>query len=391
MKIYKLSKGWAWFLYIFTPPLIALFAWMGVLPFLPDSDLQPGAAWFFVPLSVGMVLTFLYMFLESVRGRILLGEDKITQVTAFGARELRVDEVKEFAVNEKKITVFPLSKHKRKINISVYYAGTEEIVSWLAARVPDAEEVNREQEELALRQDEKYGFTEEERQAALHKAKQTNKYLSIAAGMAGCWVWIYPKPYSIAVCVCMAMPLLLLIVLRAHKGLIRLDTPKGSLYPNGSFVLIGPAFALILRAILDFNILDYGPIWLPTAVIGVVLAILLMVKEPGFSLQRLRSVGMVLLFSLFTGAYAFGSISILNAYFDHARREVFTATILDKKESQSKYSTTYYLHLTPWVNDKEQEKVDVPQSLYRTVKTGDAVQVVVMQGAFHIPWYYVQQ
>jgi hypothetical protein len=57
MKEYKIARGWAIFIYITAPLMIALFAWALLMPFIPGmkGEISSKAYWFLGPISIGMI------------------------------------------------------------------------------------------------------------------------------------------------------------------------------------------------------------------------------------------------------------------------------------------------------------------------------------------------
>jgi hypothetical protein len=88
--------------------------------------------------------------------------------------------------------------------------------------------------------------------------------------------------------------------------------------------------------------------------------------------------------------YGYGAVVTLNCMYDKSEPKTFNATILDKRISSGK-STTYYLELTPWGQQKEIDEVSVSKDLYNNLNKNDKVNIYYMQGKFDIPWFEVTE
>jgi hypothetical protein len=391
MKEYKLAKGLAIFVYIFAPLMIALFAWLAIMPFTPDSkDMSPMAAWFLVPLSLVMIITMLFILLEAIKGKVIIGEGKIRKTGMMGTRELAFHQIKGFIVNQNYIVIEPAIVHKKKLKISVAYGNMQEIVHWLASNFPNADEVNREKEEQAFYDNEMYGATVDERKKRLGKATEANQYLGFAGAAAGIWAFVHPYPYILPLILCIIVPFLALIVMKYHKGLIRFDTPKGSVYANPVVAFLGPALGLAWRAVNDYHILEYRQALLLAGIIMAVLTGALLVLKSNFNLRQVHSVLFLCCLQLFTFGYGYGTVVVLNCYYTSSKPAIFITRVTDMKISKGS-RTDYYLYLAPWGKQLKGIKTDIPRDLYKSLEKNDQVKILQYKGLFNIPWFSISR
>lgn len=387
MKEYKLAKGWAIFIYIFAPLVIALFVWLAIMPFTPASEgMSPNAAWFFIPVSLLMVGIMVYGLLDAIKGRVIIEGSKIIKKGVFGSRELLSHEIKGFIVIQYYIVIEPGMVHKKKMKISLAYGKTQEILDWLASRHPDLEEMTRLQETNEILANEQYGSTVSKRTWYWDNAKQVASYLNWAGIGVGLWAIFYPSPYLHALIACMVIPLITIVVTKLYKGLLRLDAPTGSAYPTVGGALFVPAAALAVRALQDYSVFDHSPGWLPVIIVTAVLMGASILAHKDFNLKESRHGWFVAAYLLFSMAYAYGTVIILNCYYDRSTPEVYQATVMEKKNSSSSSGDSYYFYLTPWEKAKEVEQMDVPRSVYERVNKNDVVTVLYYKGKFNIPW-----
>lgn len=387
MKEYKIAKGWAIFIYLFAPLLIGLFGWLLILPF-QNGDFSPNASWILIPVSIGMIALMVIGVIDAYKGRLIILEDKIISISTFSKRELLLDEIKGFKVNEQYIFVEPTDKQKKRIKISKYIGGYSEILYWLSQSYPDLDAQSAIDEEQEILNDENYGWTKEIREKKLIKTRQTSKIINWAAGITAAWTFFYPTPYQYSVLAAMVIPIIALLVVKFSGGLIRVDEKKGSAYPSVIYAFIYPSLGLMLRAILDYDIFDYSNVWFTTILIMLSFLTLLLIKQKEIKFKKKLDYLTVASLALFLFAYSFGTVIQINCYYDNSEPKYFTAKVLDKRISSGK-STSYYLELSTWGQQKEVDEVSVGKGLYDRIEVGGEVNIYFRNGKFEIPWFIV--
>lgn len=170
MKEYKISKGWAIFIYITAPLLIGLSGWLFVMPFIPGSGNNPEIFWFLGPISLGMMVVMIVGLLDTVKGKFVIDNVKIFSTSTFSYRELMFNEIKGYRVNDKYIFIEPNTGNKKKIKVSKYFGRTNEIIEWLSSHYPDLDIVQANQEKEEILNNAEVGWTLQEREEKLTKA-----------------------------------------------------------------------------------------------------------------------------------------------------------------------------------------------------------------------------
>lgn len=74
--------------------------------------------------------------------------------------------------------------------------------------------------------------------------------------------------------------------------------------------------------------------------------------------------------------------------YDTSTPEKYSTTILNKKETSGK-STTYYLELAPWANQKESTEISVSKEMFNKFEQNEKAHVLLMQGRFDILWFEI--
>jgi hypothetical protein len=388
MKEYKIAKGWAIFIYLFAPLLIGLFGWLFILPF-QNGNFEPNASWILIPVSFAMIALMIFGVIDTYKGRLIIQDNSVKSISIFSNRELEFDEIKGFTVNEQYIFIEPTSKKKKRIKISRYIGGYNEILHWLTQNFPDLDIQNTIIEEQEILNDETIGWTKEIRKEKLIKAKQVSKIINWSAGLCVAWTFFYPTPYQYSLLTAMVIPIIALVVVKLSNGLIRVDEKKGSAYPSVIYAFIYPSLGLMLRALLDYDIHDYSNVWSTTTIITLAFLFLLLIKQKEITFKKKLDYLTISSLALFLFAYSFGTVIHTNCYYDNSEPKYFTAKVLDKRISSSRRSTTHYLKLSTWGQQDEIDEVSVDKGLYNRVEVGDEVNIYFRDGKLEIPWFIV--
>lgn len=388
MKEYKLSKGWAIFIYLATPPLIWLLAKLLFYPF-QNGNYSPSATWVAIPFALGMITFLVLGIIDAYKGRLIIEDDKIIAIGVFSNRELAFNEIKGYTVNDKYIFVEPNTEDKKRIKISNYTGGYSEILLWLSQNFTDLDvqqAIAKEQE--ILEEDTVRGWSDEMREEKLAQAIKISKIINTAAVITVIWIFLYPKPYQISMLAAIIVPIAALVAVKVTKGLVRIDELKGSAYPNVIYAFFLPGCGIMLRAILDYDIFKYTNVWQLTLFITIAFLLLLLYKQKEITFKRKMDYVTVACLALFTFAYSFGAVIHLNCFYDNSAPHNFKAKVLEKTISKGK-STTYYVKLSTWGPQNKAESTSVSWSLYNRVNVGDEMNVSFKKGKLDIPWYEV--
>jgi hypothetical protein len=189
--------------------------------------------------------------------------------------------------------------------------------------------------------------------------------------------------------IALTFPFFSLLVVRLYGGLIRYNTEELSRYPNALSSLLGPGCGLMIRGLLDFELLEYSRILIYTPFAGALIAVVCLgaSRELGWRTSKARL--NILLMTFLCCAYSYGAIVTANCAFGHQGGQKFEARILEKRVSDGK-STTYYLKLSPWGPRTQPEEVSVAKWQYEEGNVEDEVAVNLWDGVLGIPWFEVE-
>lgn len=387
MKEYKIAKGWAIFIWIFGPGLIALFGFLAVMPFLAD-DINLTLVYILTPMSIGMVAIMVFGLIDVYKGRFIIKKDRLVSIGVFATKELRFEEIKGFTVNEQYIFIEPNTKEKKRIKISQYIGGYQEILSCLAMKYENLDIKNVQAEEQEILNDQNIGLSKEIREEKLSNARRISRIINWLGGISFAWTVFYPKPCDFAILSALVIPIIALIAVKFSGGLIRIDQKNDSAYPSTIYSFIFPSLGLMARSFFDYDIFDYSNVWLKAVIVTVAFLFILLINQKEIMFKKKQDFLTVSSMAMFLFAYGFGAIIYLNCNLDKSEPQHYTATILDKWISTGKH-TSYYLELTIWGEQREIDEVSVSKGLYNRVKVDNEINIYLRNGKLEIPWFIV--
>lgn len=399
MKEYRIRKRLRRLVYIVSLIGIMLyggFAWAEIYEPTPQKGL--------VILFLLMIPILIILSIGVKNNKIIITKESIIYIGLITKKELKFNEIKGFntqiirqaLIVIEYFTILSISG-KKSIGISSFTENRNELISFLSSKVENLdiaahnilqEKIETEHKEILKNDD--FGFSIKEREDRLKKAHLTAKILNGLGIIVALWVFFFPRPYQYAIITCVSLPLITLLVIKYWKGLIRLDTEKGSAYPSAPVPIMLPGLILSLRAMLDFSIDDYSKLYVPVVVIAVIFtAVLAMIINKEKPNTKAKYFVTILSFLMLAFAYGYGAVVTSNCVFDESSPQKFSTTIVNKKKTESRKFDSYDLYLSPWGIKTEVQKVSIDEDLYNQLQDGDEVSVYIFKGKFEIPWVVV--
>ncbi len=331
-----------------------------------------------------------WYLLKEVRSSCLtLNDDSITLINSSSFRTLPLSDIQGFRLLDKGgIEILPVPGGiEKKMTISSSFENKEEIQAWLEKHLPNIDAITVQQETESILADEHFGFSETDRANRLKQAKQTAKLVNIVAYIVFFWSFIYPVPYNVVIVLLLVVPFIALVVIWHFKGLVRITDGKKTAYPSViSAVLL--TLVLLIRALLDYDIYDYARVYKPvTIMLVIILPIAWWLCRELYNQTAQKSSTLISLLVCLC-CYAYGSVVVINCYYDKTPGKVFTVPVKGKHISTGKH-TSYYLNLDAWGQYTEPDDVEVSPDLYNAEKEGDMVNVYLKSGYLGIPWFWV--
>jgi hypothetical protein len=381
MEEFTNSTGWK----IFYSAIAAAMVIFSL--FLFSMDHTKAGSWVLI-IPFILLLFALLIIAVQIKRKIIISADSIIKIGVFGQKELVTANVKGCRISEKVICIEPVSLSYQKITINNFsdLGNSDDLVKWLKENFKDldAEELIVEQNKIL--QDTDLGFTEQEREEKLAKAKQIAIGYNIIGVIVGVTAFFLNNS-KIIVIVALLYPLLGIVIMKFSDGLIKfVSNRKRSVYP---FIVIGfylPVLLVFVASIMPYDIFKYEHIWPITIIIT--LTVFTLSYTTGINRTAGSIKGQVIFMVILAALYGYGSTIQLNCLFDPSKPQQFQATVLGHHITTGK-SNTYFLTLSPWGPEKETKEVSVGKWLYNEVAIGGTVKVNFKNGLLNIPWFTV--
>ena len=385
---FKIAKGWAIFIWIFAPGLIALFGFLGVMPYTEEKfDLT--LALILTPISLGMIFLMVLGVIDTIKSKLIIDKTQLISISVFKTKRLDFKDIKGIKSDQNYLHFIPNSTDLKKIKVSTYVGKYSQLANWANSTFKNLDFEEIAQDTADILENVEYGRNTEEREYKLESTRKKTKILNTISLIIGLGTLFFPHFYKVQIITCAILPILGLILLKSSKGLIKLDDTPNSAHPNLLGTLFTPSAALMIRAIMDFNVFNYEKFWKPALLLFASLTFLLFFKsEVKYNFKKVVSYLAILGMLMFGSMYAYGFLITTNVIFDNSNPNTYKAKVIDKHISSGK-STTYYLKLDSWGPQTEIEDVSVSKQIYKTKEIGDSAIVYFNNGLFEIPYYLI--
>ncbi|WP_375579362.1 hypothetical protein ABWH96_20545 [Marivirga tractuosa] len=386
---FRTAKGWSIFIYIFTPLLIALFVFLGIMPFMAD-EIVWWLVLLLVPVSIGMSLFMIYGLLSTYKGRIIINSDKVVEVDVFKNKELELSNIKGYRIDQNYTYLIPKNAHLKPIKVSQFIGNKNSFNQWLYTNFVDVDVIESSQEVEQILANEEYGRTVEERENKLKQARLVARTLNGIGSLLAVLLFFYPRPYELITLIALIFPVFILASLHFFRGLIRIDQKNNSGYPSTIYGFILPGMALALRSFIDFNILEYSNFWLPAFAVTIATSLIMFSTTSELKFKKAIDYVTAIFIVVFVFVYSYGGIINYNCIYDESEPKVYSSEVLHMRISTGK-STSYYLELKAWGPVAETEDVSISKSLYDRIEVGESVNIYLMKGKINIPWFTITE
>ena len=381
---YRIAKRWRRFVYITTPPLLLLLvgvpAWewwehTASLSALLAYSVLPGA----------LALVFLYGLAEVLKGRIIIDNQRIIQVTSYNTVSLAFEEIKGYQVSRNYLRLLPADIRKPTIRISLLTEQLDEIFDWVADYYPNLNDApaagNPVTEPAPFAEPTKAYFQ-------LAEAYQTAQLLNRASWVVAAGLLFYPKPYTILVTAGLLLPLAAIAAQWVYAGLLQPDEPDNSKTPSLGVALIVPAVGLFVRMMLDAELVRTAPIQPWAYSIGGGFAVLLLVACRKQLVGKQGDAGQAII--IFTAAllYGYSAPVAYNVAFDTSQPTHHTSVVLSKYLNSDELPG-FTARVQAWGPFPQPVAVHVGRAHYRQLTAGTRIRIRLMQGRLGLPWFVV--
>ena len=220
------------------------------------------------------------------------------------------------------------------------------------------------------------------------------EYLTIGLSIL---FWFYPHPYNVIFSILLTMPIVGLIIngLYGRPSISSLVTiSKGEKgedkYDVADFIDFA-AWVILIRVLKDFEFESFYSMIIPGTITFISMLILLFFThrkiEEGTKNKAWVYFSLIGNLSIYSYAVTYGA----NCVYDTSEPKVYSATVVDKRIHHGRKSGyTYYLKVTPWGHHYDKEEITVSSNQYDETPIGASVKIDLKEGAFNIPWYYIE-
>jgi hypothetical protein len=329
-----------------------------------------------------------YCLLWAGKGSVVLTADQMEIRGPFRRRIVKMEEVRGWRILSTSPPTLLLSlmgQRSRTVKVSLLFPLDEAFAAWLT-KVPDLDDHEAAKSASELAEDPSLGATKVARAATLGKARRQCKLLNGVAMVVSVWAWFYPHPYVPLMVVLVALPWVALVIAGLSNGLVRCDELKNDAHPNVAVSIIFPALILMVRAVLDYDVLESASVVALCVGAFVVLILGVVFADPTILKRKSSAIG----FAVLALSYGYGSIMELNGLKDRGVPITYSAHVESKHISSGK-TTNYEVRVGPWGTQTKGGEIDVGRDAYGLVEVGSNVPVTVRHGWLGVDWYYVER
>jgi hypothetical protein len=345
----------------------------------------------------GLVLVFLAVIIATAVGfymvdtlvsSIVLNSDRLEIQELWRRRRILRADIESQQVlhppNSPQVLVLRLkAPDKRKIKLTAMWNTDETWKSWFAS-IPDLDAEAAKAFVAAIDANADLGSTPAERQQRLASARSVARYAIWANMGLFAWAYVYPRPYQWVILVLAVIPWAAIVIIARSPGLYTFNAPRGSGRPDLTILLISPGLLLMVRAILDIQILDWQRLFECALVLAAVLMVTILWAIPA-ARERLGTLALILIMTL---PYGYGASALGNSLLDHSSALSYPTTVYRMFVTSGKNKTPT-LRLGPWGPRATSQDAAVSWDLYRSTRVGETVCAQLHTGALGIPWFRI--
>jgi hypothetical protein len=382
---YRASMKWKALLSICAVLIGGLGVWVGWLAFHPVNG-GIASLLLLATVSAGFIFLGVAGAASAFKSKVTLFADRIEVEGILMRNTLLRSQIRGWRIKPSTpltLVVQPREKRGNAIKVGLLFPIDHEFSKWFDSLPSlDEEEMNASLDEIEKNTD--LGATHSERSENLGRARTQTRILTIVSVPAYLWGFFYPHPYALSITVLSILPCVGVAMVWRSKGLIRIDQRKNDIHPTAAYAVMFPPLVLLLRAVLDFNILWSVRPALISLALGAAFIMTALVADS----ELRKSKGTAVILSLFSLAYGCGLTIESNALLDRSSGELFTAVVQGQHVDSGK-TTSYDLELSPWGPKTGENDLEVSKKTYSAIRGGDDVSIELRKGALGINWYYL--
>ena len=309
----------------------------------------------------------------------------------FFTRQLRFEEIKGYRVGENYFRLEPWDKEKKTVLIAKHIYNLNEVNAATGYQLRNLEHIEAQEELNEIIQNEALGADGEERFDRLVQAKRLATLINGVGFVSALVFLFYPKPYALWFIAATILPVIAILVTKLYAGYIKFDSKEESVYPHLTYAIAMPGPALLVRALMEYNILVYDKLIVHTAGIALLITIIAVVLFPDLREKKGKTVFHIIMAFLLSWSYTFGVGTISNCYYDDAPVKEYIGIVADKEIRGGRKSKTPYLILEKNPLPYPMDDIKVSRDEYNRINPGDTVKLYLKPGDFGAPWFYSEK
>ena len=182
-------------------------------------------------------------------------------------------------------------------------------------------------------------------------------------------------------------PIFCIILVRYYRGLISIEPEIRPNLPTISMGFMFSCFGLIIRTAMDYNVLDYKNVWIPSIVIALLILIIYYLNQFKVLIYNKKIFVYNVFIIILIEVFSFYSVIFINCKYDRSTPQIYETQILNKVTKNRK-RVTYYLIIEDWKNTFREKEIKVDYKKYYSSFEGERLKVAERRGRFDIPWSY---
>jgi hypothetical protein len=385
---YRIAQGWRIFVVVFATAFFIGGIFCLLKAFKPDTSWPAGLALFMAVFLMGLAVL---SYLDTMRTLVTVDQDVISVVRLFRSRSALLAEIDGYRKGEKDMFYVVLKSGGRPLQIPQYIERRKELLDWIREKYEDVDARERTIETKSLLENDQFGLTREDREARLGIGKKIDVAASVGGFGLFAWSLFYPRPYELMMIILFIAPWIAIYVTWYFKGLLKLYKKKSSPYPSAVLMMCMPPVSTGVVIIRSYDLYDFGQHAWSMLIGGAILAAALCIIacRQAIALSGRKALTYICVIVM-AGVYSISLLIFSNCYYDESASRVFRVEVSRKHKEEGK-RTTYYVSLSPWGRFEDGNEVSVSKSFYQSVSEGDSIRVLLNNGKWGVPWYWLRR
>ncbi len=182
-------------------------------------------------------------------------------------------------------------------------------------------------------------------------------------------------------------PIFCIILVRYYRGLISIEPEIRPNLPTISIGFMFSCFGLIIRTAMDYSVLDYKNVWIPSIIIALLILTIYYLNQFKILICNKKIFVYNVFIIILIEVFSFYSVIFINCKYDRSTPQIYETQILNKVTKNRK-RVTYYLIIEDWKNTFREKEIKVDYKKYYSSFEGERLKVAERRERFDIPWSY---